>query len=85
MNNSIFWDDGIIIKPCPCCGGEPDIKDNGYMEPEIDPATGAYVGMDIEEPDFYWVVCKSCGLSSVEKETPEETIALWNKRVDSDD
>lgn len=79
MEEGIFWDDGLVIKFCPCCGGEPTLEDNGYMEPEID-SNGAYVGMDIEEPDFYWVRCKSCGLVSKATETPEETIALWNKR-----
>ena len=78
----VFWDEGLEgIKPCPCCGGIPILKDDGYMEPEI-AENGAYVGMNVEEPSFYWVECKSCELSTKTTETPEECIALWNKRTD---
>lgn len=70
------------LKPCPCCGGEAWLKDDGYEEPEID-SNGAYVGMDVNEPDCIWVECQSCGLQSLGAGTPEEAIARWNKRTNS--
>lgn len=71
------------LKPCPCCGGEAWLKDNGYEEPEID-SNGAYVGMDINEPDYIWVECQSCGLTSLGAGTPEEAISKWNQRASND-
>ncbi len=87
FNNYNRWDDWNDefdhplepLKPCPCCGGEAWLQDNGYEEPEID-SNGAYVGMDIHQPDIIWVECQSCGLQTSGAGTPEEVIAQWNQR-----
>lgn len=68
------------LKPCPFCGGSGKLLDNGYEEPVID-ENGAYVDMDISEPDIFWCQCKACGAMTVGKETKEGTIEEWNHRV----
>lgn len=82
MDKVIYWDVGLEpIKYCPRCGGEPCLVDNGKFAPVID-SNGAYVDIDIKEPTKFFVECKSCGLMSKVTKTEEETIALWNKKVE---
>lgn len=68
------------LKPCPFCGGNGKLLDNGYEEPVID-ENGAYVDMDISEPDIFWCQCEVCGAMTTGKETEEEAIEEWNHRV----
>lgn len=76
-------DDGNLeeIKKCPFCGGTGILKDNGVEYPEIDPETGAYVGMYIEEGDVFWCTCEDCRAEAKSADTPEEAIANWNRRA----
>ena len=84
-----FWDNKLVfsdeerygLKRCPCCGGAPILKDDGYMEPGID-ENGVCVGVEVEEPSLFWVECKDCGLQTSEYDTQEKAIEKWNKRVD---
>lgn len=68
------------LKPCPFCGGGAWLLDNSSMEPVIDPETGAYIDMDIEDASTIWCECQSCGVTNGFVETPEEAIAIWNRR-----
>lgn len=77
-------DDGDLeeIKKCPFCGGIGVLRDNGFIYPEIDPETGAYVDMHIEDGDVLWCECEECGAMSESADTPEEAISNWNRRVE---
>lgn len=68
------------ISTCPFYGGESILCDNGYEEPVID-SNGAYVNMDYFEGDVFWCMCKDCGAMSDSKDTPEDAITSWNKKV----
>jgi len=69
------------LKKCPFCGGDGVCKDNGYDEPGFDSTTGEFIGMMYEFGDKFWYECKQCGATSGEKESPEEALEAWNKRV----
>lgn len=74
-------DDGTLepIKGCPFCGGNGELKDNGYECPIID-ENGAYVDMEIVEGNAFWIACEKCGAEGSCRDTPEEAIECWNKR-----
>lgn len=79
------WNDGDEklegIKNCPFCGGHGELLSNGYERPEIDPETGAYIGMDIFDGDILWCQCENCGAMAEDSDTPEGAISNWNRRV----
>ena len=77
-------DDGSIeeITTCPFCGGTGVLCDNGVEYPEIDPETGGYVDMHIEEGDVLWCECEECGATAKAAGTPEEAVANWNMRAE---
>lgn len=68
------------IEKCPFCGGNGELKDDGYENPVID-ENGAYVDMDICEGGMFWIECEKCGAISEAAETPEQGIENWNRRM----
>lgn len=68
------------IKNCPYCGGKGMLLDNSWERPVID-ENGAYVDMDMGGGDILWCQCAECDAQTGTGNTPEEAIALWNRRV----
>ena len=58
--------DGILIKPCPCCGN----SSVGIGKAEYD------------DSDVYFVTCKVCRLTSGASTSTAGAIRKWNKRAD---
>ena len=58
--------DGILIKPCPCCGSS-----------HIGVGT-----VEQDDSDVYFVVCRVCRLTSGGSASKAGTIRKWNKRID---
>lgn len=48
------------LKPCPFCGGEATMWDDGIYMPVIDTDTGAVVDCRDEEPEGCVIECKNC-------------------------
>ncbi len=70
-----------VLKPCPFCGGEAQIWDNGKWEPVMDEG-GAYIDCDIQSPDIFGVQCQKCCCQLIGYATEAESIAAWNRRAD---
>ena len=80
------WNDEGNLEPmkkCPFCGGNGELKDNGYEHPVID-GNGAYVDMDIFEGDTFWIECEKCGAMNTGSDSPEEAIKNWNRRSEEE-
>lgn len=58
--------DGILIKPCPCCGSS-----------HIGVGT-----VEQDDSDVYFVVCRVCCLTSGGSASKAGAIRKWNKRID---
>ena len=58
--------DGILIKPCPCCGSS-----------HIGVGT-----VEQDDSDVYFVVCRVCRLTSGGSASKAGAIRKWNKRLD---
>lgn len=72
------------LKPCPFCGGDSEIKDDGYWNVEFDNLTMAETDCDIKSPDMYWAECEACHSLSGYYETEEEAVDAWNRRIMTD-
>lgn len=76
------------LKPCPFCGGEATMWDDGIYMPVIDPDTGAVVDCRDEEPEGCVIECKNCPAQIVENkktgeseaELEQRAIKAWNRR-----
>lgn len=76
------------LKPCPFCGGEATMWDDGIYMPVIDPDTGAVVDCRDEEPEGCVIECKNCPAQIVENkktgeseaELKQRAIKAWNRR-----
>lgn len=55
------------LKLCPFCGNEADCNNVGIC--------------DKDSNSLWWVECPTCGVSTDGHKTPEEAIAVWNKRT----
>ena len=69
------------LKPCPFCGGEPDIYEYGDKHDIFDPDTLGYV--DTVYYTKYGHGCPNCGCIVAEKMSKEEAIIAWNTRTNS--
>lgn len=58
-----------VLKPCPFCGGEAAMLQDG----EDDSETG--------EISHYRVICMNCGIEQMPAPTKEEAGADWNRRA----
>lgn len=54
------------LKQCPFCGGDAVFKRE--------------IGT-IMEYEYYWVMCKKCGVSTREYKTVKTAIDKWNRRL----
>ncbi|MBR0317201.1 MAG: Lar family restriction alleviation protein [Synergistaceae bacterium] len=64
------------LKACPCCGDNP--KKITYK------SHFSFIGNYLENPVLKtFIICPTCGLSTSEwnKETEEEAIKQWNRRI----
>lgn len=67
----------VELKPCQLCGSE------AYLEWGQGNIDGSVDGCAIENATLFWVACGTgfCSIRTDEKETEEEAINCWNKRV----
>lgn len=58
--------DKLILEPCPCCNGTALLRDIQHED---------------GKPTYY-VVCTSCGVSTLPDESKEKVIEIWNRRTE---
>lgn len=56
------------LKPCPFCGGEPELN---YTWCD-------YISFD----DGYWACCRNCQVRTKSFKTEQEALNSWNRRAD---
>lgn len=60
------------IKPCPGCGGKPELIHRVAWDPSDPPE---------DDAESYLVRCHKCYKRTWACDTPEEAIEQWNRRV----
>lgn len=68
------------LKPCPFCGGEATIEDNGGEYPMFD-EYGEFADGAFNEADAFWVECDCCHTMCGFSRSEAEAVATWNRRV----